>query len=304
MPHPTLLTEQQRADALLARWHALKATHAHLHDPDAARLLGVPEAALFTSRIGRGTLELNPDLRAVLAPAAAWRRLFVVNRTAFGVAIHLLRTFQCHVSDTAVHLEAEGQSLVLDTTRTRRCFYVDDAGEHGRVVGLAWFDAAGTCLGKLLLRSKIGQDDALPHMLQRALPDQVADNPYAAQDATASAVASGGSAHTPDWTPIAPADAGRSYVDLVRHCVDGGSGGRLDFSGPGIDSTYTGALTKTTQDGPWLHGSSDDIKLHLRPTQALAGLARCSAGETTAIRLVGADGTTISVAKRDTQVST
>lgn len=303
MLHTHSLIAQERADALLARWHALKATHAHLHDPDAARLLGVPEAALFTARVGRGTTELTPDLPSILAPAEAWRRAFVVNRTAFGVAIHLLRAFQCRAAGTTLHIAAEEQSMVLDTARARRCFYVDDDGEHGRVIGLAWFDATGTCLGKLLLRSKIGQDEARPHILQHALPDQVADNPFHAQETVTSAADLHHGADSPGWTSVEPATAERSYIDLVLRYAEQGSGGCLGFTGPGIHSTYTGVLTKTAQDLPWLHASSDDIKLHLRPVQAVTALATTTADAITGIRLAGSDGTAISVERRDTQVA-
>ena len=55
-------------DQILDGWRNLVRTHDHLHLPQIAIHLGVPEAALVAARIGTGAVRLVPDLVRVLEP--------------------------------------------------------------------------------------------------------------------------------------------------------------------------------------------------------------------------------------------
>jgi hypothetical protein len=64
-------------DALRLAWADLVAGNAHLHGPEVAQRLGVPEAAMLAARIGHGATELVPDLAALLRPCGQWGKLLL-----------------------------------------------------------------------------------------------------------------------------------------------------------------------------------------------------------------------------------
>lgn len=127
-------------DALRVAWADLVAQHPHLHGPEVALRLGVPEAAMIAARIGHGAVELVPDLSAVLACGRA--PVMRVGLQGRGLAVRhhgpLHKTMQTpgavHASNAACKLHLR-MSVASDISRLRfidgtAALAVSD-GEHG-----------------------------------------------------------------------------------------------------------------------------------------------------------------------------
>lgn len=253
------LSTRAHPDGLLEAWMALRSERPHTHDPEAAEILGVPEAALHASRVGRGVVALTTDLHNILAPVPTWRRVFVVNRTLFGVNIHSLKVEAvAQESANDIRLNDGCHDIRILTEGVHQCFYFEDQTEHGRSAGLAWFNRAGHVLGKLLLRSKEGQDEAKPHILKHLAAEQSrVFTAVAGAEVTAIGLAQ-------------PQSAGvDEAVETVHELLpDASESGCLitaiGMHSQGMVSHYRAPLAKSNSAGPWVHASSVDFKCHLR----------------------------------------
>lgn len=239
-------------DDLFQAWMDLRQTRPHTHDQTAAELLGVPEAALHACRIGHGTLALNPDLPYVLMPISDWRRIYVINRTLFGVNIHSLRVSSMqHGPANTIRLHAPSHDIQIRTAELRYCFYVEDQTDHGRSAGIAWFDQAGDVLGKILLRSRQGLEIAKPYLLKHALTKQSRQFEPMAKPMQTVCPNSANSVQTQVET------AKRLLLNPHEQKT-------LAMRSKGITSRYDIALFKTTESMPWIHTSAVELKCHLR----------------------------------------
>ncbi len=259
--------------ALRAAWRELLARSPHLHGPEAAARLGVPEADLLASRIGDGVRELSADLPALLAPCADWGKLLVAARNRIGVALAILDDCTVVAGPDAVCIEAGGTAIRIDPAAASVAYLFEDHDAHGHTVSVNWFDSRGEAVGKLFLMSKSGRDRALPHLLAHAAPGASAERRAARGPAQP--------------RPPTVRMRGEMRASRVVEGVDArmlgeravlerswGAAWRVSMEAPGIGLDYTGPLARSSHTPPAVHANDERLKLHLRMGQA----ARARAG--------------------------
>lgn len=243
-------------DRLLANWQALLVRQPHTHPPQAAAALGVPEAKLLATRVGNGAVRLKPDPAALLNGIEQWRKVFVVTPNSLGVTIAILDVLE-HTAppDGPMQLLGTRHRIMLDAARVQHCYLFEDRTARGYSLSLCFFDACGTGLGKLFLRSRRGRDFAVPRLMAHAQTEQ-------------SRVFEGISRLV--------AGAGRSMPDIAarQQAHDAlTAASRLDavelhMIGGIFDSHYDGPLSSLTRTPGTSHFSAAGCKAHLRPAAA------------------------------------
>lgn len=269
-PMPRLSTLQGAAllaepDRLYAAWRHALHTNAHLHGPEAAALLGVPEAALLASATGRGNQALTGPLSELLAPVAQWGRVLVASRNGLGVKLDVLgrASFQA-LADGSLLLEDELHHIHLGSEGLARIDLFEEEDGHGRTLSLNWFDAKGDAVGRLFLMSKSGREEALPWLQRFVLP-------------SAPAHWQPGSQPLPkllslDAVELGELPAGASAAAWGTAAIlscDAAPTMRLSLSGRGARSQYAGPLCKTLHTPPAAHATDLLCKLHARPFKAV-----------------------------------
>lgn len=255
---------------LYARWRALLAEHHHLHGPEAAALLGVPEAALLASATGRGNRPLAGALADILAPVAGWGRVLLAARNALGVHLNVMAQARVEATPGGLQLSGEQHEIRLATTGIARIDLFEENDAHGRTLSLNWFDAAGHAIGRLFLMSKEGREVAAPHLasFEQALPTD-RWTPGAAEPPPLLLE------RTTDWRELAPPAEGpmpdrSAWATAAILCCDHPGGMELGMSGPGVAAVYRGPLGKVSHTPPAAHATDLLCKLHARPGAATA----------------------------------
>jgi hypothetical protein len=258
-------------DALRLAWAELVAGNAHLHGPEVAQRLGVPEAAMLAARIGHGATELVPDLAALLRPCGQWGKLLLAARNRLGVALMVMDDPQVTVDGDAVTLRTPQHLGQVGVQGAHRCFLFEERDHHGHTLSLNWFDAEGHVIGRLFLMSKSGREVALPHLHTLVLPDQ---NPLWVPGQTAlpalQALANGGAPVVPE--PLAvladgPIHAQPLAEQAVLACAHVPEA-TVCLQGRGVAVRYSGPLPKAMRTPGAVHASDSACKLHLRMAHA------------------------------------
>ncbi|MFZ4071772.1 MAG: ChuX/HutX family heme-like substrate-binding protein [Caulobacterales bacterium] len=241
----------ENPDALLAAWRDLMAKHHHLHNPQAAMILGVPEAALIAARVGDGAMALQPDVGALLATASQWRRVLIAVRSAAGVWLGFDHIDGFEARDW---ITLQGQSFITAKLRAdavAHAFWFEDEDDmHGRTQSLQLFDAAGRDVAKVLILHKSAAEEARARFQTLALPHQN----------RALTLTSPGAAARP-----APSQASHALFAFMR-ALDRFpddlifENGHADAAG-----TYRGPIESTSYDEMTAHAYAMSLKLHLRP---------------------------------------
>lgn len=241
---------------LLALWQALLARQAHTHLPQAAAALGVSEARLLATRVGTGAVCLKPDLLALLDGIEQWRKIFIVTPNSLGVTIAILDVLEHSASrDEPIRLLGAQHQITLDAARVRHCYLFEDRDAHGYSLSLCWFDADGTGLGKLFLRSRRGREFALPRLMAQAQAKQ--SRVFNGADR----LASGTERVLPDM------DSGQQAYDALT-AASRLEAVELRMVGGMVDSRYDGPLSSLSRTPGALHFSAAGCKAHLRPAAA------------------------------------
>lgn len=256
---------------LHARWRALLAEHHHLHGPEAAALLGVPEAALLASATGRGNRPLAGALADILAPVAGWGRVLLAARNGLGVHLNVMAQAHIEAAASEIELRGEQHAARLSTSGIARIDLFEENDAHGRTLSLNWFDAAGHAIGRLFLMSKEGRELAAPHLarfeqaqpVDRWTPGIVEPPPLLLLER----------AH--EWRALPPPPQGpipdrAAWATAAILCCDHPGGMELGMAGPGVAAVYRGALGKVSHTPPAAHATDLLCKLHARPGAASA----------------------------------
>ena len=265
-------------DALRQAWADLVAGNAHLHGPEVAQRLGVPEAAMLAARIGHGATELVPDLAALLRPCGQWGKLLLAARNRLGVALMVMDDPHVTVEDTTVTLRTPQHLGQVGLLGVDRCFLFEERDHHGHTLSLNWFDAAGHVIGRLFLMSKSGREVAWPHLQAAVLPDQhplwqPGDLPVPALHVLTDA-----------GVPLLPvsvagvteeANSARTLAErAVLACAEVPVA-TVWLQGRGVAVRYHGPLPKAMRTPGAVHASDSACKLHLR----MAPVGRVGQGE-------------------------
>ncbi|MFN3629386.1 MAG: ChuX/HutX family heme-like substrate-binding protein [Casimicrobiaceae bacterium] len=253
---------QENPDALLAARQALLASGAHLHGPDIAERLGVPEAAIFAARVGQDAIELVADLVTLLAPLAEWSKVLIATRSPFGAALCLGRFAPPTAADGRLCLENAEHRIEVATASVDRIYLLREADKmHGQSLSLNAFDAAGDALLRVYLLSKDGRDMAASHFTLFGLCPFTrrwrprTDKPTAAQAARVLAA------------PDSAARAGHLLARAVLALPERPDG-TLTIATP-TAQLRTRAETRSSEHiSPVVHATGHGLKLHLRPAAA------------------------------------
>ncbi|MDW8312416.1 MAG: ChuX/HutX family heme-like substrate-binding protein [Burkholderiales bacterium] len=255
------LTPEARSnpEAILAARDALVATGEHLHGPEIAARLGVPEAAVVAARLGRDAFELACDVPALLAPMAAWSKCLLALRSAFGVALAIGRFRAPQMADGHLSIASEEHSASVHLAAADRAYLLEEHDMHGHSVSINIFDAAGDALLRVFLMSKEGREHALPHLQRHRL-----------------------SAQERRWQPRGQVDPSRGHsvaasdpaaADSLREALlalAAGSARQVLMHSATSALTSRFRATHTSDTPPTTHATSSALKLHLRPGAAVA----------------------------------
>ena len=264
------------AKALRLAWDALLQSHPHAHGPQAAAMLGVPEAAMVASRQGHGATALNASLIDLLChaavPVSAWGKTLVAVRNGLGVSLAIQNISSVGIAGDRVELWGPGYRAALSQQGVASLYLLINEDSHGHTVSLNWFDGKGDVIGRLFLMAKSGREVALPHVLQFAIPVPANDAFWQANHCE---------------LPLHVACADVSTLPLVSHGLDAAqlmtravlacaSAGDMHVGvhGLGASQHYIGPLTKTSEAGGGVHASDAGCKLHLMP-RAAHTISRC-----------------------------
>ncbi|MCE2914961.1 MAG: ChuX/HutX family heme-like substrate-binding protein [Rubrivivax sp.] len=257
-----MLADPQR---LYARWRALLAEHHHLHGPEAAALLGVPEAALLASATGRGNQPLAGPLADILAPVAGWGRVLLAARNGLGVHLNVLAQARLGCSGTDLVLQGQHHELRLASRGIARIDLFEEHDGHGHTLSLNWFDAEGHAIGRLFLMSKDGRELALEHLRAYAQARPTDQWSPGVTEAPALLLLPNAEA-SHDLPDTAPSVVGWATAAIL--CCDHPGGMELAMAGPGIAAVYRGPLGKVSYTPPTAHATDLLCKLHARPGAA------------------------------------
>ncbi len=250
--------------ALHAAWRQALQAHPHLHGPEAAARLGVPEAALLASATGHGNLRLAGSLDQVLAPVANWGRVLVATRNRLGVKLDVLGQAALGVeADGSLRLHDAQQEIHLATQGIAELHLFEEHDHHGHTLSLNWFDGQGHVIGRLFLMSKSGRELALPHVQRFALANQARAWQAVATEAPP-LLGWGPSGAVADALPGAPS----AWAAAAVLACDSVPRMRLSLGGPGARSRYEGPLGKCSSTPPAVHATDLLCKLHARTATA------------------------------------
>jgi len=153
---------QSDPQSLMAAWASLLDKHDHLHQPQAAAMLGVPEACLVAAQLGKAATRLEGDPAEILEMISGFGKLLIAVPHHAGVLIGIARP---------VSFAREGDRLVLTDGFTtlsvqsdaieQMYTVIEHDGMHGRERHLQVFDAHGDGLFKLLVLYKRNETDLL-----------------------------------------------------------------------------------------------------------------------------------------------
>jgi hypothetical protein len=264
------------ANALREAWNALLVSHPHTHGPQAAAMLGVPEAAMVASRQGFGATALNASLAELLChkavPVSAWGKTLVAVRNGLGVSLAVQKIESARADCDAVELAGTGYLARLGQQGIASMYLLINEDSHGHTVSLNWFDGKGDVIGRLFLMAKSGREVALPHLLQFAVATPTNDAFWRAE-----ATASPASMACTDVAVLHGEAFGHQASALMSRavlaCATAGDM-HVGVHGLGASQHYVGPLGKTSEAGGGVHASDAGCKLHLMP-RAASGVSRC-----------------------------
>ena len=153
-------------------WMDLRSRHAHVHGPQAAQMLGVPEAALIASCVGRGAVALGGHLGDLLAEAGRWGKLLVAVRNGLGVGLFIVDDAQVLLEGDRVELRSSTHELLLDAAERQAFYLFEDHDAHGRTYSINGFDGQGDVVARVFLMSKSGRELAQPWLQGFARAEQ------------------------------------------------------------------------------------------------------------------------------------
>lgn len=281
-------------DALLAAWGRLLETHAHLHAPDAARMLAVPDSALAAARIGSGAVRLKPDIGALLAPVSEWGRVLCAFSNACGVHMPLGTVAAEPGEGDVLRLRGTHMRADIDAAAVADAYlFVDRDGSHGNTRSVQFYNAAGAPILKVFIFHKTLFEAAERHLAGVKADDQsrTVQTAIPAADGFDSRAAS--LAEDPLAAPLEEMDIRATLADLFGPHAGGGF--TVEAVGDHARAVWQGVLSGVRMDDRMFHLHEADIRSHLR----YAPLRRAAKTVGGAVALDGEDGRLLRIAKGD-----
>ncbi len=279
-------------DALLAAWGRLLETHAHLHAPDAARMLAVPDSALAAARIGSGAVRLKPDIRAVLAPVSEWGRVLCAFSNACGVHMPLGAVGAEPGEDGAFRLRGAHMRAEVDAGAVADAYlFVDRDDSHGNTRSVQFYNAAGAPIMKVFIFHKTLFEAAERYLASFKADDQSRTVRIAVPVVSGFDARAASRAEDPVGMPLEGADMRAILADLLS--PDTGDGFTVEAVGDHARVVWQGVLSGIRMDKRMFHLHEADIRSHLR-YGPLRQAARTAGG---AVAFDGEDGRLLRIEK-------
>lgn len=234
---------------LRAAWDALRAREPHLHNPAAARRLGVSEAELVASRAGDGAWPLVPEVAPLLGEIAGMGRLLFACSGTAGVALALVEGIEVSATGERLDLKGEDFDLALVPAVCASAWYFEDFDHHGHTRSVQLFDAEGGALLKVLVLRKRHRPGLRALAEAWAGPAIVPASPPAPAAALAEARAPTGSGLS---------EAGRAVLEATTRV-------EVTVNRPGCQLRRAGPPGELSEDAHGFHLASSGLKLHARP---------------------------------------
>ena len=293
-----LAARLESLDSLRQDWDRLKASRPHLHNPEAARILGVPEAALVASRLGSGAIRLPANPLEILAPIAEWRRVLVAVSNSLGVSLALGQVEDVGQYGDAIRLSGQHLHTEFSAASVANAYWFVEVDEnHGRTRSLQFSDAAGQDIAKVFLFHKTAAAAAERRFRELAEPvEQAAFRPAAMPHSVG--------LFTPD----------RDLPGIVdRLATPGPQAFRAVFEQLGalqaavcVDTfaarasqRFRGRVTHARMDEVMVHLHEPDIRMHLRPNVLQGAQARRLDDRLVAVEFTDADGLSLRLSSPD-----
>jgi len=275
-------------DQILNGWRDLVRTHDHLHLPQIAVHLGVPEAALVAARIGTGAVRLVPDLARVLEPITEWRRVLVVCSTGLGVLMPMDFVKETGVSGVDLILEGDALHTRIDLASVTEVYLFEDRETGpGHSKTIQAFNGSGLPVLKISLFHKPS---------------------FRAAKAWTSTLAHECQSRT--WKPASPIPGRTDRVDIdneqgqehfvlrLRESVAARQEFWMEGYSPGAHVRWRGKLDGLRQDGPMVHLHQHSLRAHLNSARIVSAQASPADADTTVYS--GPDGPAVAIRRAAT----
>lgn len=257
---------------LKAQWEALLASHAHLHPPEAAKMLGVPETALVACRIGTGSTRLKPELASILAPIGQWGRVLCAFSNDAGVHMPLGEV-EASLVDGTVRLKGALMEAHIDAASVADAYvFIDSDDSHGNTKSVQFFNAAGGAILKVFVFHKTHFRQAQEHFATLAHPDQRLT--VAPQTTGSSETDPKVSAHEQEPTEALTDDQTRAEIAALLAKPGLAT---IELIGPSAQVKWSGQIGGARMDKAMFHIHETDLRSHLR-YGPITGLKRSNSG--------------------------
>jgi putative hemin transport protein len=280
-------------ETLTTRWAELRQQQPNLRIRDAARHLGVSEAELLVTGIGKVVVRLSGDFRDLLKQVTTLGHVMALTRN--DALVHERKGTYENVSFTGYVGLVLGPDidLRLFIGRWQFGFAVDENGRQS----LQFFDAQGQAIHKIYLTDQSNRaayealvdqfraDEQSDELITESTPDQAIDQPDEAIDSTGFQEGWLGMQDTHEFfgllrkygvgrqqgLRLAPdGHAQPLSMDSVKQALALASERDVPImvfvSNPGCIQIHTGPVKKLVQMGPWYNVLDPSFNLHLNET--------------------------------------
>jgi len=246
-------------DRLVSDWQALLASHQHLHPPEAARMLDVPESALVAARIGSGSKRLAPNPDRLLETIADWGRVLCAFSNASGVHMPL-GDVSASADPDALRLKGNHMSAELGRTAiTDAYLFVDTDDSHGNTRSIQFFNAVGNTVLKVFIFHKARFED-VERLFKNCLSPNQARTITLGRPTPATFNAQAASIEEdPDQHPL----TGDIKAELTSHLSEPRRM-ELELVSDHARVTWRGRIKGARFDDAMFHLHEPDIRTHLR----------------------------------------
>lgn len=246
-------------DQVLTAWQDLLTRQAHIHPPEAAKILSVPETALIASRIGSGAVRLKANISALLSPIETWGRVLCAFSNRAGVHMPLGEV-RASVNNQIVCLSGDHITAHIDASIIEDAYlFTEEDDNHGKTRSLQFFDGSGAPVVKIYIFHKakfaLNKDhfDAFIHSNQsRHIETKpVRDGVF---DANAESINQ----------PPEGQNRQLSLRTALSNIFNNPSVFEIEMVGQHTRVIWNGNITKIRMDEKMLHLHEPDIRSHIR----------------------------------------
>jgi len=275
-------------EQILDGWRDLVRTNDHLHLPQIAVHLGVPEAALVAARIGTGAVRLVPDLAKVLEPITEWRRVLVVCSTGLGVLMPMDFVKETRVIGGELTLEGDALHARIDLGSVAEVYLFEDRETGpGHSKTIQAFNGAGLPVLKISLFHKPSFRAA------KAWTSTLAHERQSRTWKPASPILK-----RPDRLDIDNERGQEHFVLRLQESVAAREEFWMEGYSPGAHVRWRGRLDGLRQDGPMVHLHQHSLRAHLNSARIVS--AQVSPADADTMVYSGAGGPAVAIGRAGT----